>query len=203
MSGMDVRRVVTGHDASGAAVFLSDAVLSTDHLTIPLAKGSNWIDAVSVWSTDTVPADNSSAPVGTRGLSAGARDGDVFHGGITFRIVDLPPGSSSPMHRTLSLDYAILLSGECDLQLDDGATKTLRAGDVVIQRGTIHSWINRGSEPCRWVWILVEAPPVLAGGRVLEHGWYEAPEIERVRTGQPITDRGLLSTSREENPPPW
>ncbi|MBV8747568.1 MAG: cupin domain-containing protein [Xanthobacteraceae bacterium] len=69
--------------------------------------------------------------------------------GSVLRIVDIPPSVRSPMHRTSSLDYGLLLSGELSLELDDGAVTDLHPGDVVIQRGTIHAWVNRGKVAAR------------------------------------------------------
>ena len=87
------------------------------------------------------------------------------------RIGVLAPGSRSPMHRTESLDYGICLEGECDMELDGGETVTVRAGDVVIQRGTNHVWHNRSDAPCRFAWILLDARPVEIGGHRLGTSW--------------------------------
>ena len=73
------------------------------------------------------------------------------------RVGVLAPGARSPMHRTESLDYGICLEGECDMELDGGEAVTVRAGDVVIQRGTNHVWHNRSDRPCRFAWILLDA----------------------------------------------
>jgi quercetin dioxygenase-like cupin family protein len=75
------------------------------------------------------------------------------------------------MHRTESLDYGICLEGECDMELDGGETVTVRAGDVVVQRGTNHLWHNRGTVPCRFAWILLDALPAEVGGRTLGASW--------------------------------
>jgi quercetin dioxygenase-like cupin family protein len=69
------------------------------------------------------------------------------------------------MHRTETLDYAILLKGECDLELDDGKTVHMKPGDICVQRGTIHAWVNNGPEPCVFAFVLIDADPVEAGGR--------------------------------------
>ena len=64
------------------------------------------------------------------------------------------------MHRTNSLDYAVILSGSIVMELDDGAEVSLRSGDVLVQRGTVHNWINRGTEPCAIAFVLIDALPV-------------------------------------------
>jgi quercetin dioxygenase-like cupin family protein len=71
------------------------------------------------------------------------------------------------MHRTQSLDYGIVLQGGVDLELDHGRIVSLAAGDVVIQRGTIHAWINRGSQPARLAFVLLGAAPLVIDGRTL------------------------------------
>jgi mannose-6-phosphate isomerase-like protein (cupin superfamily) len=83
-----------------------------------------------------------------------------------FRILELAPGVSPRNHRTDSIDYAVVMSGEVDMVLDD-TTVPLKAGDVLVQRGTIHNWINRGTQPCVIAFILIDAKPVEAGGKVL------------------------------------
>jgi mannose-6-phosphate isomerase-like protein (cupin superfamily) len=69
-------------------------------------------------------------------------------------------------HRTDSIDYIVVLSGEIEMELDDTVVQ-LKAGDVMVQRGTIHNWVNRGTQPCVLAVILIAAKPVEAGGKVL------------------------------------
>ena len=84
------------------------------------------------------------------------------------RVVDMYPGEQSPMHRTNSLDYGIVLSGRLELELDDGAVTSLAPGDIVVQRGTIHLWRNPSDvETCRIVFVLTEARPATVNGRAL------------------------------------
>ena len=78
---------------------------------------------------------------------------------------DLP--KSRFAHRTETVDYAILLSGELDLELDVGEVVHLKPGDVVVQRGTVHTWVNRGSVPAVTAFILIDAKPVEVAGEVL------------------------------------
>jgi quercetin dioxygenase-like cupin family protein len=84
-----------------------------------------------------------------------------------FRVVRFEPGVAPLIHRTSSIDYAVVLAGEIDMELDT-ATVTLHAGDVLVQRGTIHNWVNRGAAPCVIAFVLIDAKPVESGGRVLE-----------------------------------
>jgi quercetin dioxygenase-like cupin family protein len=83
------------------------------------------------------------------------------------RVVEPNPKSPKFMHRTETVDCAILLSGECDLELDDGATVHMTAGDIVVQRGTMHAWVNNGPHPCVFAFVLIDAGPVQVAGQSL------------------------------------
>src|ERR1041384_2230281 len=86
--------------------------------------------------------------------------------GTVFRIVEYAPGVAPRNHRTESIDYAVVLAGEIDMELE-GETVRLRAGDVLVQRGTVHNWVNRGTAPCVIAFVLVAAKPVERNGRKL------------------------------------
>jgi quercetin dioxygenase-like cupin family protein len=76
--------------------------------------------------------------------------------GTIVHYIDMPPGSSAPMHRTRTIDYGIVLEGEVHLELDDGSDTVLRRGDVVVQRGTAHAWANRSQDVARMLFVLVD-----------------------------------------------
>lgn len=153
-----VRRVVTGHDQAGRAVIRSDEAFATQDIDPPVASFA------LLWTTANVPADNNDEIDG-RMREAGL----TIHGGSVIRVVDMLPGGASPMHRTNSIDYGIVLSGEVELELDDGVKTLLGAGDIVVQRGTIHLWRNvSASEACRIVFVLTEAKAYNHDGRALE-----------------------------------
>ena len=84
-----------------------------------------------------------------------------------FRVVSFGPGNPDMNHRTDSVDYAVVMSGEIDMELDAGESVHLKTGDVLVQRGTIHNWKNRGTVPCLIAFILISGKPVEAGGKVL------------------------------------
>jgi quercetin dioxygenase-like cupin family protein len=84
-----------------------------------------------------------------------------------FRIVRYEPGVTPRNHRTDSIDYAVVISGQIDMELDDNVVVTLHAGDVLVQRGTIHNWVNRYNEPCTIAFVLISGKPVTAGNRPL------------------------------------
>jgi naringenin degradation protein FdeH len=168
----EVRRVVTKLDSSGKAVVMID---ERTHLTAP--RPPNY--AANIWVTDMSPPDFSSTD--DRGKT---KVGLVPpKSGTVFRIVDFAPesqgehptdmnhmmkivGAGAPkrglpprhpmMHRTRSLDYAIILSGEIDMLLDDSEVH-LKAGDVLVQQATNHAWVNRSGKPCRVAFILIDS----------------------------------------------
>ncbi|HZD24542.1 MAG TPA: cupin domain-containing protein [Acidimicrobiia bacterium] len=77
-------------------------------------------------------------------------------GGSIVHVIDMPPGSGAPMHRTKSIDYGIVLSGEIDLELDDGSEVHLRSGDIVVQRATAHAWHNRSQSVTRMLFVMID-----------------------------------------------
>ena len=151
-----VQRVVTGHDAAGRAVFKSEDTTPTR--MIPSGDASFLL----VWTTATVPADNNDETDG-RAREAGL----TLNQGSVIRVVDMLPGKESPMHRTNSIDYGIVLEGEIELELDDGARKTIGQGGIIVQRGTNHLWRNTTDQVCRIAFILIEAPAYLHNGEPL------------------------------------
>ena len=160
---LNVRRVVTGHDQNGKAIVASDErIAGTASPTRPS------ISRVEVWSTDKMPVDNSEEAAAAQRQGFVVRHNYVGSGqGTVIRVTEFAPGGAPFMHRTETVDYAILLSGECDLELDDGKTVHLTQGDIVVQRGTMHAWVNNGSTPCAFAFILIDADPVEAGGHKL------------------------------------
>ena len=169
----DVRRVVTTVDAAGKAVVLFDG--ANPHTK---ARAHGTVSRL-LWVADETPT-------GMRGpADRAARDIGIAPpaGGSVFRIVEFAPtppevaalpldyqhkivGDHSPkkglpprhplMHRTRSVDYAIIMSGEIDMLLDDTEVH-FKAGDVLVQQGTNHAWVNRGKETCRIAFILIDA----------------------------------------------
>jgi len=153
---LQIRRVVTGHDADGRAMVKID---ETCRNVISRRSGQQ---SCVVWTTDASPADN-----GSSDDACGRAIGTTLPGGTVFRVVRYAPGVAPRVHRTDSIDYAVVIAGEIDMELD-GTTVKLRAGDVLVQRGTIHNWVNRGTEPCVIAFVLVDAKAVTAAGRVLD-----------------------------------
>jgi mannose-6-phosphate isomerase-like protein (cupin superfamily) len=170
----DIRRVVTTVGTDGKAVVLFDG--ANPHKVV---RPNRSVTSRLVWVTDQTPADIS----GTADRAATNIGIAPPHNGSVFRIIDIPPtppeigklendylhkqiGDHAPrkglpprhplMHRTLTIDYAIIMQGEIDMLLDDSEVH-LKAGDVLIQQGTNHAWVNRGTEPCRIAFVLIES----------------------------------------------
>lgn len=169
----EVRRVVTKLDASGKAVVMFDGAVPLKSFRSPNPAGEMWVTDKSLpdfnWTEDRALTKVGLVP---------PKNGTIF------RIVDFVPlspeavkkmdinlmmkvvGDHAPakgmpprhpmMHRTRSLDYAIIMSGEIDMLLDEGEVH-LKAGDVVVQQATNHAWVNRSSKPCRVAFILMDS----------------------------------------------
>ncbi|SFG42533.1 Cupin domain-containing protein [Novosphingobium sp. CF614] len=152
-----VQRVVTCHDENGRARFRSEDV--SPPKTVPSGDAA----MLTIWATRRVPADNNDDTDG-RDLATGV----TLEGGSVIRIVDMLPNAQSPMHRTNSIDYGIVLKGEIELELEDGVKKTIREGGIIVQRGTNHLWRNTTDEVCRIAFILIEAPAYLHDGKPLD-----------------------------------
>ncbi len=152
-----VRRVVTGHDATGKAVVISDATFDS----VPNPKKTALFTLV--WTSDGAPVDNDDTTDG--------RDRDVdltLPGGSVIRVVDMLPLTTAPMHRTSSLDYGIVVSGSIELLLDDGSATLVEPSGIIVQRGTIHSWRNPSdTDTARVVFVLLDAKPATVNGEPL------------------------------------
>jgi quercetin dioxygenase-like cupin family protein len=153
---LQIRRVVTGHDKNGKAVVTIDEIAQKVSSRRPGQAGC------LLWTTQGFPVDNLNELDGaTRAV------GTTLENGTVFRIVRYEPGVSPRIHRSNSIDYAVVLGGSITMQLDDGVEVTLRAGDTLVQRGTVHNWINRGTEACTIAFVLIDALPLEVGGRSL------------------------------------
>lgn len=169
-----IRRVVTGHDESGKAIIELDGMAPN----VRVREGAGFISTL-LWVTDETPAigslriDRADRTIGT----------SPPPNGTVLRVVDFPPvtpelesvsqtdllramgvDSHSPdgakaqhpyMHRTKSVDYGIILTGEIDMLLDDSEVH-LKTGDIVIQQGTNHAWVNRSDTFCRIAFVLID-----------------------------------------------
>jgi len=140
------RRIVTGHDASGKSVILSDGP-SPKRLDIGTAEFRE------IWITDQMPV-----PIAATEPEPTERPVRVPPpaSGVMIRFTEQGPGSESPMHRTETVDIGVVLEGETWLLLDDGSETRVGAGDAVVQRGTNHAWANRSDRPVRMLFVLID-----------------------------------------------
>jgi quercetin dioxygenase-like cupin family protein len=142
------RRIVTGHDDAGRSIVLADGPAPARTIA---ATGVTFHE---VWATADAPAPI--AAVEPVELADGPLMVQPGERGTIVHLVDMPPGSSAPMHRTKTVDYGIVLEGEIDLELDDGSETHLGPGDLVVQRGTAHAWYNRSDRVTRMLFVLVD-----------------------------------------------
>jgi quercetin dioxygenase-like cupin family protein len=153
---LQIRRVVTGHTKSG------HAKVEIDEIATNVISNRPGASSCVVWSTKGFPVDNDGFADPTK-----ASFKTTVEGGSVFRIVRYEPGVTPRNHRTDSIDYAVVMSGAIEMELDDGVVVKLKAGDVLVQRGTIHNWVNRGPEVCVVAFVLISAKPVTADGKPL------------------------------------
>ncbi len=152
---LKVRRVVTGHKSNGKATVLIDEQVNN----IKQSRANAF--ASVIWTSKGFPANNDGSEDTCNGAS-----GTTLEDGVVFRVISFEPGVAPRNHRTDSIDFAVVISGEIDMPIDDEVVR-LKAGDVLVQRGTIHNWINNGTEPCVIAFTLVSAKSVTAGGEIL------------------------------------
>jgi len=209
-----IRRVVTGHDGRGRSVIVSDGP-SPHVLTIP---GRTDFALTNLWVTDRAPASNA----GNADAAARPVVLEPPRSGAIFRIVEFPPdqapggfdrkaafsamgahhamdpdASRHPgMHKTDTVDFALVLSGEIWALMDEGET-LLRSGDTLVQRGTNHAWSNRSDQPCLVAFILVSAAPL--GGKPAAKPAKRA--AARAGRGSPSRRRSRRTTARPRRKP--
>ena len=143
---MKIRRIVTGHDASGRSLVATDTLIDSQP-----GKMQPAISIANLWLNTLPPAlDGADPPLS---------DFPVLpsNGGAVFRILELMPGTAPHMHKTETIDYIVVLAGTLSMLLDDGTELTMKPHDVMIQRATVHGWANRGSAPCRFATVVIDA----------------------------------------------
>jgi quercetin dioxygenase-like cupin family protein len=153
-----VRRVVTGHDAKGKAKVLIDAPATNAKF-----PGPGTVSTL-MWITDSMPCD---MPIGEDAEDMGNRivGTPPPPNGTRFAVIEFPPGNNAVMHRTETIDYVIVIEGEIEMDMDDSTVK-LRAGDIMVQRGTNHAWANWSKAPARIAVVLIDAKPLGLGHAV-------------------------------------
>jgi quercetin dioxygenase-like cupin family protein len=151
--GPYIRRIVTGHDAAGKAVVWRDGLAGNHKFP------DESVSSTLMWVTDETPADLlGEDDAGERIIGTAPPAG-----GTRFTVMEIAPGNTlHGLHRTDTIDYVICIAGEIAMRLDD-STVTMKAGDIMIQRGTNHGWINPGTVPARIAVVLIDGKPKRAG----------------------------------------
>ncbi|KAH8913106.1 hypothetical protein BR93DRAFT_934000 [Coniochaeta sp. PMI_546] len=159
-------RYITAHDASGKARF---STIIPEAAPVRRVMGGD-MEFSLMYATSSFPVSM-------------ARDQDIeiyqnfiinapkitIPGGTVCRTVDFPPGYTSPMHRTQSCDFGVVIEGVVELVLDSGETRLLRRGDVAVQRGTNHAWRNTSaSDWARMLYVLQSAEKIVVAGQELD-----------------------------------
>ncbi|KAF2218869.1 hypothetical protein BDZ85DRAFT_244416 [Elsinoe ampelina] len=160
------QRYVTGHNSEGKAIVSSDVDSSPPWQTNIEGGRAAFCQA---YITSSFPVDfNGEKDVETYKGFLKDPPGLVNSNGTVLRIVDMGPGVTSPMHRTVSLDYGVVLVGEVELQLDSGETRLMKTGDICVQRGTNHAWRNASqTEWARMMYVLQPSKPIEINGKPL------------------------------------
>lgn len=159
-----ITRFITAHNAEGRAVF-SNAVADESERTTVDGQATF---ALSYCTGDYPPDLNDDKDIKIYQEYLSKPPGIVIGNGTVLRHVDIPPGITSPMHRTVSLDYGIVLNGSIELILDSGETRQMAVGDIAIQRGTMHAWRNTSeTEWARMMYVLQPCKPLTIAGQAL------------------------------------
>ena len=140
-----IRRIVTGHDVNGKAVVSAESYIESTP-----GKIDTNISAADIWSTNSMPPDLYGQDPIQKSLPTTPPPA-----GTMLKVLELSPGTKPLMHKTETLDYVIVIEGEVYMLLDDCAEVHMRAGDLMIQRATLHGWANRSDKPCRIAFVLV------------------------------------------------
>ena len=159
-----IHRYITTHNKEGKAVF-SNALYEESKM-VPNPDG---IAFALSYTTKGFPVDmNGDKDLEVYGKYLKETPGLVVSGGTVLRHVDIPPATECTMHRTVSLDYGCVLEGEIECLLDSGEKRMMKRGDVAIQRGTMHKWINHSpTEYCRMLFVLQESQPLKLAGKTV------------------------------------
>ena len=155
MANQPIRRVVTGHDSNKVAKVIIEGPATNTK------RPRDGVASTLMWSSDAMPAD---IAIGETVEDLGARILGTAppENGSRFIVMEFAAGIASEMHRTETIDYIVMLSGEIDMDMDASTVK-LKAGDIMVQRGTHHAWVNRGTEPARLAIVLLDAKPLGIG----------------------------------------
>lgn len=173
MAGSELRipnRFITDHNEKGQAVFNTSVPEAIPSTVLP-----NTAKFFLGYTTSSFPTDlTNGSDVAAYASHLSTPPGLVIPGGTVLRIVDMPPAAESPMHRTVSIDYGVVLEGEVEILLDSGEKRTMKRGDICVQRGTNHQWNNTSkTEWARMLYVLQETKPIEVDGKKLGEDYGE------------------------------
>src|ERR1700746_1629069 len=176
---LEVTRIVTGHHEFGLGIVVSDEKLSA----VSRGLGAN-ISGCEIWSTNSMPVDNSMEAEASQRAGFVKKYNYVGSGqGTTVRIVEWTPGHTIFWHRTETLDYSMVLSGEIDVEFDSGQVVTMKQGDIIVMRGVTHCWKNKSAVPAVTAFILIDAVPFEAE--------FDSGQVVTMKQGDIIVMRGV------------
>ena len=173
-------RYITDHDQNGLSIFSSYPAKAV------FGEINHEMDFFVAYTNSFSPDMNNSADLATyKSIDEGSQPPLTIRGGTVLRVCNFAPGSTTAMHRTMSLDYGIMLEGEVELVLDSGETRLLKPGDIAVQRGTMHAWRTPdNSKWSRMIFILQDAKPLEVNGKKLadDYGGIEVQSSEKYST---------------------
>lgn len=143
---VNVRRIVTGHDKNGKAV------VTIDDMSPNIAKRAPKISSALIWMDDEFPY----KVFGDEDMGARNIPRPPPPNGVIFRVVEFEPHAPGDRHVTQTIDFAVVMSGKIDMELDDGVKVHMKAGDTLVQRATVHNWLNVYDEPCVVAFVLID-----------------------------------------------
>jgi len=187
-----IRRYITTHTKDGEAVFLSPNQIPE---CVPSRPAGDDGDLALLYATATFPVQaHDEADVAIYDDYLHTPPGLTAPTGTVMRVIDMKPGKITPMHRTVSLDYGVVIEGEAELILDSGEKRVMKRGDVSIQRGTSHSFRNTSdSEWCRLLFVFLPMEQLTVAGKQLGEEWYE----EQYDSGSESQGQGGEPESKE------
>jgi quercetin dioxygenase-like cupin family protein len=155
MAEKPIRRVITGHDGKNVAKVIIEGPAAN------VRRPRDGVSSTLLWCTDEMPTDIGIGE-GVEDMGARVLGTPPPENGSRFIVMEFAPGIGSDMHRTETVDYIAVLEGEIEMDMDDSTVK-LKAGDVMVQRGTNHAWVNRSKAPARLAIVLLDAKPLGIG----------------------------------------
>jgi quercetin dioxygenase-like cupin family protein len=169
-----IQRFITSHKPDGTTTF-SDAVPEP----APWQELPDGAQFALCYATNKFPVEmNDDKDITTYQHYTQNLPGITISTGSVLRVVDMRPGALSPMHRTVSLDYGVVLEGEVELVLDSGETRLLKRGDIAVQRGTNHAWRNTSATSwARMLYVLQPCEALTVGGQTLEEDTKTIPGV--------------------------